>query len=79
MISLLSSGLLAGSSFGWPAAFYLWGGLSILWAITWWTYGVESPADHKSIPFDEKEYIEVSLGVTETSEVTFWSRSALFA
>lgn len=69
VISLLSSGLLAGSPLGWPSAFYVWGGLSILWAITWWTFGVESPADHKTIPFDEKEYIEVSLGVTETCEV----------
>ena len=74
VIALLSCGLIAGSPLGWPGCFYIWGTLTVAWSVAWFFLGKESPADHPSIPIDEKEYIEVSLGVTETSEV----RTAFF-
>ncbi|XP_043273011.1 putative inorganic phosphate cotransporter [Venturia canescens] len=67
--ALLSCGIISGSSLGWPSCFYIWGGLTIAWSTAWFFIGKESPADHPNIPHDEKEFIEVSLGVTETSEV----------
>ncbi|XP_012272716.1 putative inorganic phosphate cotransporter [Orussus abietinus] len=70
VISLLSSGVLAASDYGWPSCFYVWGGLTVLWSIVWCFLGKDSPADHPSIPHDEKEYIEISLGtVLEVGQV----------
>ncbi|XP_076290086.1 putative inorganic phosphate cotransporter isoform X2 [Lasioglossum baleicum] len=68
VISLLSSGLLSVSSAGWPSCFYVWGGMTIVSGLLAYFIGKESPAEHPSIPQDEKEYIETSLGVTETEE-----------
>lgn len=68
VICLLSSGLLSASAVGWPSCFYLWGIITIISSILLFTIGKESPAVHSSIPQDEKEYIETSLGVTETEE-----------
>ncbi|XP_076245186.1 putative inorganic phosphate cotransporter [Calliopsis andreniformis] len=65
---LLSSGLLSASSLGWPSCFYFWGGITIVSGCLFLLIGKESPAVHSSIPEDEKEYIETSLGITETEE-----------
>ncbi|XP_044003331.1 putative inorganic phosphate cotransporter isoform X2 [Aphidius gifuensis] len=67
-ISLITCGMLSGSSLGWPSSFYIWGGITTLWAILYYIMGKESPSDHPNIPLDEKQYIEFSLGVTETVE-----------
>lgn len=68
VVCLLTSGALSASSIGWPSAFYVWGGVTTLCGIIFHVFGKESPAEHSSIPLDEKEYIEVSLGITETEE-----------
>ncbi|XP_063974219.1 putative inorganic phosphate cotransporter [Diachasmimorpha longicaudata] len=68
VIALLTCGELAKSVLGWPGSFYSWGGVAIVWAILFFIFGKESPSDHNEIPSDEREYIEVSLGVTETVE-----------
>ncbi|KAL2712030.1 putative inorganic phosphate cotransporter [Vespula squamosa] len=68
VISLLSSGYLSASVLGWPSCFYFWGITSLIAAICVIIFIKESPADHPNIPFDEKQFIEVSLGVTETDE-----------
>ncbi|EFN85105.1 Putative inorganic phosphate cotransporter [Harpegnathos saltator] len=68
VISLLSSGYLSASSVGWPSCFYTWGGICILCAIVLYLIGKDSPSEHPGIPLDEKEYIEISLGITEISE-----------
>ncbi|KAG7208911.1 hypothetical protein KM043_015091 [Ampulex compressa] len=68
VVCLLSSGMLSASRFGWPSCFYFWGGITALCAITFFFLGKESPAEHPNIPLDEKEYIEISLGMAETNE-----------
>ncbi|XP_066588937.1 putative inorganic phosphate cotransporter [Prorops nasuta] len=68
VISLLSSGLLSASSLGWPSCFYFWGGITAVIGIIAFFFGKESPSDHPNISLIEKEYIETSLGVTETKE-----------
>ncbi|KAL6258331.1 hypothetical protein P5V15_010417 [Pogonomyrmex californicus] len=68
VVCLLSTGFLAASSIGWPSCFYIWGGLGVLCGICFFLFGKESPSEHPSIPFDEKEYLEISLGVTEVNE-----------
>ncbi|KAK2581048.1 hypothetical protein KPH14_006091 [Odynerus spinipes] len=68
VVCLLSSGFFSASSLGWPSCFYFWGGVTLIVSILFILFAKDSPADHPSIPLDEKEYIEVSLGVTETDE-----------
>ncbi|XP_012523232.1 putative inorganic phosphate cotransporter isoform X2 [Monomorium pharaonis] len=68
VVCLLSSGFLAASSIGWPSCFYVWGSLGVVCGICFYLFGKDSPAEHPSIPLDEKEYIEMSLGVTEVNE-----------
>ncbi|KAK0174775.1 hypothetical protein PV327_010505 [Microctonus hyperodae] len=68
VIALLSCGAISESVLGWPSCFYIWGGIASLWSILYYFIGKQSPADHPRIPLDEKEYIEISLGVTETVE-----------
>ncbi|XP_035730522.1 putative inorganic phosphate cotransporter [Vespa mandarinia] len=68
VISLLSSGYLSASVLGWPSCFYCWGIISLIAALCVIIFVKESPADHPNIPLDEKEFIEVSLGVTETDQ-----------
>ncbi|XP_014231589.1 putative inorganic phosphate cotransporter isoform X2 [Trichogramma pretiosum] len=67
VIALQSSGLLAGSLLGWSSCFYFWGSLSLGWAVLWQFAGRESPAEHTEMAFDERLYIESSLGVVETT------------
>ncbi|XP_012234521.2 putative inorganic phosphate cotransporter [Linepithema humile] len=68
VVCLLSTGFLAASPIGWPSCFYVWGSLSVLCGIAFYLFGKNSPSEHPSIPLDEKEYIEISLGVTEVDE-----------
>lgn len=68
VIALQSSGQLSSSRFGWPACFYFWGLVSLIWSFLWFVFGKESPAEHPKIRADEKLYIESSLGVVETTE-----------
>ncbi|XP_032683850.1 LOW QUALITY PROTEIN: uncharacterized protein LOC116850093 [Odontomachus brunneus] len=68
VISLLSSGYLSASPIGWPSCFYVWGSICILCGVAFYLIGKDSPSEHPSIPLDEKEYIEISLGVTEITE-----------
>ncbi|XP_029674847.1 putative inorganic phosphate cotransporter [Formica exsecta] len=68
VVCLLSTGFLAASPIGWPSCFYVWGSLSMLCGIGFYLLGKDSPSEHPSIPFDEKEYIEMSLGITEIDE-----------
>ena len=68
VICLLSSGLLSASTLGWPSCFYIWGALTIISSILFFIIARDSPTEHSSIPLDEKEYIETSLGIVETDE-----------
>lgn len=69
VICLQSTGLLSASSLGWPSCFYIWGGITIASGVLFFIAGKESPNEHPSIPQDEKDYIDTSLGIMETEEV----------
>jgi ACS family sodium-dependent inorganic phosphate cotransporter len=47
---------------GWPAVFYVIGGLTILWFILWSFFVFDSPADHPRISVEELNFIEKSIG-----------------
>ncbi|XP_046849917.1 vesicular glutamate transporter 1-like [Xenia sp. Carnegie-2017] len=51
------SGLLAGSSYGWPSVFYFFGAQGVLWYLCWLYLGAEQPADHPTISRSEIQKI----------------------
>lgn len=61
MITMFFAGILAASPGGWPSIFYVSGLCAIVWALVWFYIGADSPAKHKSISKEEKDYIETSL------------------
>nr|CAD7197358.1 unnamed protein product [Timema douglasi] len=61
-------GALAQSAAGWPSAFYLFGGVGLLWCVAWFFLGADSPASHKWISQEEKLFIEASLAKITTSD-----------
>ncbi|XP_060519812.1 putative inorganic phosphate cotransporter isoform X2 [Cylas formicarius] len=62
IISMPVTAYLSSSGWGWPASFYIFGGLGLVWCLFWLYLSAESPASHKSISDEEKKYIENSLG-----------------
>ncbi|KAJ8923274.1 hypothetical protein NQ315_001831 [Exocentrus adspersus] len=65
---LLTTYISSSTSVGWPASFYLFGILGFLWIIPWTFLGYNSPAEHRGISVNEKQYIESSLGVDENTK-----------
>nr|AEE62194.1 unknown [Dendroctonus ponderosae] len=63
------TGIISASYLGWPASFYLFGGLGFVWSVVWIWFGHNSPASHPSITPEEKRYIEVSLNQEMEIEV----------
>lgn len=61
VLAMPITGLISDSKYGWPAAFYLYGVLGLCWSTLWIIFGSDSPAKHKSISSNEKQYIESSM------------------
>ncbi|KAE8615052.1 hypothetical protein XENTR_v10008392 [Xenopus tropicalis] len=47
---------------GWPSVFYIYGVFGMCWYVFWLLHATESPAAHPSITFEERTYIETSIG-----------------
>ncbi|KAE8752776.1 hypothetical protein FOCC_FOCC000514 [Frankliniella occidentalis] len=64
IISMPLSGYLASVEWmgGWPLAFYVFGGLGVIWCVVWWQIIFDSPSTHPRISAQEREYILASLG-----------------
>ncbi|GBP87189.1 Putative inorganic phosphate cotransporter [Eumeta japonica] len=60
-IQLMVSGFVA-AAWGWPAIFYLNGGLGVVWSIIYAFLGADSPQSSKIISLEERAYIQESLG-----------------
>ncbi|XP_044252908.1 putative inorganic phosphate cotransporter [Tribolium madens] len=60
VLSMIFTGALSGSTWGWPSAFYIYGALGIVWACIFAFFVANSPALHRSISDEEREYIESS-------------------
>lgn len=54
-------GVLAASSLGWPSIFYFSGMAGVVWAVLYFVYGSNSPAECAAISEEERDYIEKSL------------------
>lgn len=57
VVLLASSGVLSSSSLGWPSLFYIPATAGLIWAIMWFFYGANSPAEYSHISPEEKEFI----------------------
>lgn len=56
------TGYLSTSSWGWPASFYVFGVLGVVWCGFWWVLSADRPSTHRGISMEERRYIETSLG-----------------
>ncbi|XP_063916988.1 putative inorganic phosphate cotransporter [Zophobas morio] len=56
--SMPLTGAIAGSTWGWPVACYLYGGLGLLWTGVFTIFAANSPDTHRWISEQEKKYIE---------------------
>ncbi|XP_060526465.1 putative inorganic phosphate cotransporter [Cylas formicarius] len=65
VLAMLVTGFISGSTYGWPAVFYLYGSLGVGWCIIMAIFGYNSPSLHPTISQAEKLYIEKSLGHTD--------------
>lgn len=50
-------GLIASSTMGWPAIFYISGGIGLAWCVIWWFYVTDTPAKCASISDAERLYL----------------------
>ncbi|XP_046966281.1 putative inorganic phosphate cotransporter [Vanessa cardui] len=60
-LQLMAAGFIA-DYWGWPAIFYIGGGLGLIWTVAYIFLGAASPRDSKMIGDEERNYIESSLG-----------------
>ncbi|XP_074027598.1 putative inorganic phosphate cotransporter isoform X2 [Leptinotarsa decemlineata] len=58
VISMLLSGYIAGSWYGWPMVFYVYNGSGLVWAFIFCFIGSNCPGDHPTISIQEKTFIE---------------------
>nr|XP_023018070.1 putative inorganic phosphate cotransporter [Leptinotarsa decemlineata] len=70
VVSMIMTGYLSESSYGWPMIFYILNGLGIVWCAVFSYVGCNSPADHTTITEEERKYIEGSSGSTEKKGVS---------
>ncbi|CAB0020524.1 unnamed protein product [Nesidiocoris tenuis] len=77
IVMTLLGGVIAESPGGWPTIFYASGGLSIAWGIFCLMYGASSPAVHKTISKEEKDYIEINFqSSSKKGKVTMYGTAA---
>lgn len=64
VVAMPISGLLCDSSFlgGWPATFYFFGLIGVVWFVFWVFLVYNTPQEHPRISEDERVYIEASQG-----------------
>ncbi|KAF7287839.1 hypothetical protein GWI33_000192 [Rhynchophorus ferrugineus] len=68
VFSMLITGVISASWYGWPMVFYVFGALGFLWCFLMGFLGYDSPDKHPNISMEEKMYIKRSLGKTEGVE-----------
>lgn len=63
------TGFICESWAGWPASFYVFGGLGYVWMAFWFFLGFNTPSQHPKISQEERQYIEKSLDVKKDAKV----------
>lgn len=70
VVSMLVTGFIASSWYGWPMVFYSFNGAGLAWCILFACLGYDKPSVHSKISIEEKFYIENSLGHTDKNHVS---------
>nr|CAI5823959.1 unnamed protein product [Callosobruchus analis] len=65
VVSMLLTGFIASSWYGWPMVFYSFSGAGLVWACIYALLGHNAPSSHPHITMEERFYIESSLGYGE--------------
>lgn len=65
VVSMIITGIISASWYGWPMVFYVHGGIGLVWVLLMAILGANSPDDCPNISFEEKCFIENSLGQGE--------------
>ncbi|GMT31968.1 hypothetical protein PFISCL1PPCAC_23265 [Pristionchus fissidentatus] len=74
--SVISAGL-CGSSFGWPAIFYLFGTLGVIWLVGWCVAASNYPDENAFISDRERSYLKEVIPVKKKNEKAFPWRAIL--
>ncbi|XP_049860634.1 sialin-like [Schistocerca gregaria] len=61
LVSMAVTGALCETAIGWPLSFYVFGGVGILWSVSWFLQAADSPAQHPYIDPVERSYIEATI------------------
>ncbi|XP_053965238.1 putative inorganic phosphate cotransporter isoform X1 [Anastrepha ludens] len=61
VMAMLLSGLIAGSSIGWPGISYISAGICFIWCLLWLILAADNPPSSRFITKMECQYIEMSL------------------
>ena len=69
VVSMIVSGIISASWYGWPLIFYIYGGLGLLWSVAMAIVGSNKPKDSKIISEEERLYIEASLDRSPDAKV----------
>ena len=69
----LSIGGIIGEYINWQSIFYISGGVGLVWTLLWFYFISESPAEHKTITDDEKNYIVNSYIQNDNDKVIPWN------
>ncbi|CAH1116593.1 unnamed protein product [Phaedon cochleariae] len=69
IVTMVVVGILCSSWIGWESSFYIIGALGYTWVFFYAIFGASSPAEHKTISKEEKEYIESSLDSEDASKL----------
>ncbi|EFA07862.1 putative inorganic phosphate cotransporter [Tribolium castaneum] len=62
VVSMIVTGIVSASWYGWPLIFYIYGVMGIVWSIAMAILGSNKPCESKIISEEERTYIETSLG-----------------
>ncbi|XP_974366.1 putative inorganic phosphate cotransporter [Tribolium castaneum] len=68
-VSMLLTGVICGSSWGWPGSFYAYGGVGVGFAMVFAYLAENSPSCHKGITEEERDYIESSNSVNVEKKI----------
>ncbi|XP_054089427.1 putative inorganic phosphate cotransporter isoform X1 [Zeugodacus cucurbitae] len=68
LLSMLVSGWIATSSFGWPGIFYFSGIFSLIWGLIWYLVGAKAPSECKWMRIEERMFIETALATSTKPE-----------
>lgn len=68
VVMLAISGTIASSNIGWPGIFYVSGTFGLVWAVSWFIFGANSPNDSNLIKEKEKLFLEDTIGRTKGSD-----------